>query len=146
MTQKWTDIIEDTVHFRTDEHTPPEEIERIRAEVTARIQEKIDRCRKKSFDEWFNEAIEMSQWPLPTTPKRQARAEEMKMRAAQIDQFLEGNGPEPEWPWTMRNPVSEEERKQELEERAESFLRVVEADERLWDGFKIVKKGASDGA
>lgn len=137
MTQKWIDIIEDTVHLRTDEHTPPEEIERIRAEVTARIQQIIDRCKKKSFDEWFDEALDMERWPLPTTPERQARADEMRARAAQINRFLDGNGPEPEWPWSLKHTVSEEERMRELEERAEEFFRICEADERLWGGINI---------
>lgn len=110
-------LIEECLAYRTDENTPPEEVERIRGELTGRMQGLIDRCHKRTHEEWSEESLWLSYLPLPPyTPEKLARAREMAMRKMQIDSFLRGEGPEPEWPWAPKHSVSPEERKREIDD------------------------------
>ena len=132
MNEHWKALIEEAVGFRTDADTPPEEVARIREEITARIQEKMDRCRRRTLDEWTEESVALSSLPVPDTPEKAARAREMAARKARIDRFLEGDGPEPEWPWSAEHTVSDGERKREIAEAAEAFARNCAEDRLLW--------------
>lgn len=80
---------------------------------------------KRTKREWMDEWVGLQDTPNPDTPEKAARAREMAERRVAILNYVNGEGPEPEWPWTPKHPATLEERKRDRAEATERFFRDV---------------------
>lgn len=81
---------------------------------------------KRTKREWMEEWASLMIYPNSDTPEKAARAREMAERRVAILNFVNGEGPEPEWPWTPKHPATPEERKRDRAESLENFSRDVQ--------------------
>lgn len=81
---------------------------------------------KRTKEEWLKEWADLQDTPNPDTPEKAARRREMLHRRVAILNYVNGEGPEPEWPWKPQHPATTEERANDRKEATERFFQDVQ--------------------